>query len=369
MFVQMNNYLKPDPVQLLNQSMKYVTNGQDNEYFYYIQDRYIGSPTNASIIDSYANYIFGEGLKFENSELNIYDYLSKSDARLISKDIKMYGAFALQVVYTRDRKNIAKLYHLSVPSVAIVKQQNLSDDIEGYWYSFDWRNKTKFSPVAYPAFGTSKEPVEIFYCKIPSPQPLFALPDYQSGLQYCKLEEELSNYYINHVKNGFMAGTLINVNQGIPENDEAKEDAERAILAKVQGSPNSNNIVISFNDNKDSATTVEKFQVEDAFKQYGALATEARVSIMMAHKVTNPILFGIKENTGFGNNAGEMAVALKTLYRSQINPIREIIIDGLEKVFHYNIPDVKINFIDFDELVIKEEPSTEVPSNNPQLNS
>ena len=367
MVLQMNNYVKPNPSQLLTQSGKHVTNGIDNSYFYEVEDRYLGSPTNQAVIDSYANFIYGEGLIAIGA--NLSDYISKSDIRLLIKDLKMQGAFCIQVIYNESRTAIAKLHHITVKSIAIDKQQDISDDPTGYWYSFDWRNKSKFKPQFIPAFGMSEELTELAYFRIPSPQPLFSLPDYQSGLQYCQLEEELSNFYINHVKNNFSAGKIVNVNQGIPETDEAQEEAERAILSKVKGTSNAGNIIISFNDNKENATTVDSVEITNAYEQFSALSIEARDKILMAHKVVNPILFGVKDGGGLGNNADEMTVALKTLYRSQINPMREIFIDGLEEVFKFNGGSLKFEFIDFEELTIKEKVAVAAPANVVDVNA
>ena len=354
--IQMNNYIKPDPKVLLQQSTKYITNGTDNEYFTYVENRYLGSPTNQAVIDSYSNYIYGNGLSI-TSELISKNIISKTDTRLLVKDMKMQGAFALQVVYSRDKSKIAKLYHLPVKSIAIAKQDDITEEPDNYWYCFDWSNKTKFKPQMYPAFGkgTEEDFTEIFYVRIQSPQPLFSLPDYQSGLQYCDLEEELSNFLNKHIKNNFSAGKIINVNQGIPADDEAQEEAERAILGKVQGTSNAGNIIISFNDNKDNATTVDTIEIQDAYQQFQWLSEEARDKILMSHKVVNPILFGVKDGSGLGNNADEMIIALKTLYRSQINPTREVILDGLEYLLSFNDPNVKINFIDFEELLINKK--------------
>jgi hypothetical protein len=71
--------------------------------FKYIKDRYNGSPTNAGIINSYVNYIIGEGL-IEISNFNINKYISKRDIRLICQDYKLYGQFTLQIIWSQGSK-------------------------------------------------------------------------------------------------------------------------------------------------------------------------------------------------------------------------------------------------------------------------
>ena len=350
---ELNNYVKPDERIVLTNTGRYLTHGKDNSYYQYVEERYIGSPTNNAVIDAYCSYIYGEGLQ---ANIDINSIISKNDVRLAIKDLKMHGQYTLQVVYTKDKKNIAKLYHIPVKQIAVDRPLEITDPIENFWYSFDWRYQTKYRPSLVPAFGTtSGKETEIAFVRIPSCEPIFSLPDYQSALQYCDLEEELSNFYNSHVKNKFSVGTIININQGF-DTPEEQEEAERSILAKTTGSSNAGTVIISVNDNKENATTVEQITIQDAYSQYEWLSTEARDKILMSHKVVNPILFGVKDGGGLGNNADEMTVALKTLYRSQIKPFREIFIDGLENILSYGGTTPELYFKDFEELVVKEEP-------------
>lgn len=363
--VKMNNYVKPDPHTLVTQTNKYITNGVDNDFFYYVENRYLGSPTNQAIIDNFSNYILGEGLYDQSNSINLRDILDEEDERLAVTDFKMQGACVFQVVYTMGGpKQIAKLYYLPTKTIAINKQPDITDEIESYWYCFDWKNKTRFKPYTVPAFGFGQDrESEILYIKRQSPQPLFALPDYTSGLQYAEVEEELSNYYANHIKNNFSAGKIINVNQGIPISDEAQEEAEAAIMAKVRGTSNAGNIIISFNKNKDTATTVENIEITDAYQQFEVLSREAREKIMLSHKVNDPALFGLPMPSGFSSVAEQMVQSLKILYRSQINPSRNIITKALNKALKLNSPNVDLKFRDFQELNVSPEVSSQSNTN------
>jgi hypothetical protein len=349
----LNNYVRPDERIVLTNTGRYLTHGRDNSYYQYVEERYIGSPTNNAVIDAYCSYIYGEGL---DGNIDISKIISKNDVRLAIKDLKMHGQYTLQVVYTKDKKSVAKLYHIPVKQIAVNRPPEITDEIENFWYCFDWRYQTQYRPKLVPAYGTtSGAESEIAFVRTPSCEPIYSLPDYQSALQYCDLEEELSNFYNSHVKNKFSAGTIININQGF-ETPEDQEEAERSILAKTTGSSNAGTVIISVQDNKENATTVEQIIIADAYNQYEWLSNEARDKILMAHKVVNPILFGVKDGGGLGNNADEMTVALKTLYRSQIKPTREIFIDGLENILSYGGAEVEIYFKDFAELIVKEEP-------------
>jgi hypothetical protein len=362
--LNLNNYVKPDPHTLVIQTNKYVTNGTDNDFFYYVENRYLGSPTNQAIIDNYVNYILGDGLVDASGTINLEEILEEEEMRMIATDFKIHGNCAVQVIYAKGReKKVAQMLYIPTKSVAIYKQDDMTEDIEKYWYCFDWKNKTKFKPYTVPAFGFGENnESEILYIKRQSPQPLFALPDYQSGLQYCEVQEELSNYYNNHIKNNFSAGKIINVNEGIPDTDEAQDEAEAAILAKVRGTSVAGNIIVSFNSNKENATTVENIEVTDAYQQFETLSKEAQTNIMLSHKVNDPSLFGLPMTSGFSSVADQMVQSLKILYRSQINPMRKILTKGLEKALKVNSPTVKLEFIDFEELRIKTETNPAQPT-------
>lgn len=353
--VEMNKYVKVDIQSLLISSNKWITNGADNSYFYAVEDAYLGSPTNQSIIDNFTNYILGEGLIDETGSVDIESILDEECLRNAVTDFKMQGACAFQVIYNFGG-TINKLYYVPTKSLAVNKEPDITDEVTSYWYSFDWRFRTRYKPVEIPAFGYGNGlESEILYIKRQSAQPVYALPDWQSGIQYCQTEQELSNYYNKHINNNFSAGKIININQGTTDSEEAMEEAERSILNKVAGTNAAGNTIVSFNDNYENRTTVESIEITDAYSQFQFLSQECLEKIMLAHKVNDKALFGLPMPSGFSSVAEQMVQSLKILYRSQINPSRKILTKGLEKAFKKNNPKVKLKFVDFEELQVKQE--------------
>jgi len=357
--LEMNKYVKVDIQSLLISSNKWITNGADNSYFYVVEEAYLGSPTNQSIIDNFTNYILGEGLIDESGSIDITTILGEEDLRNAVTDFKMQGACAFQVIYNFGG-GLNKLYYVPTKSLAVNKETDITDDVTSYWYSFDWRFRTRYKPQEFPAFGYGNGlETEILYIKRQSAQPVYALPDWQSGIQYCQTEEELSNYYNKHIKNNFSAGKIININQGTTDSEEAMEEAEQAILNKVTGSNNAGNVIVSFNDNKENATTVESIEITDAYSQFQFLSTECLEKIMLSHKVNDKALFGLPMPSGFSSVAEQMVQSLKILYRSQINPMRKILTSNLERAFKKNSPNVKLVFVDYEELQVTKQPVAE----------
>ncbi len=358
-FIEMNKYVKVDVQSLLISSNKWITNGADNDYFYVVEEAYLGSPTNQSIIDNFTNYILGEGLEDISGSVDISTILGEEDLRNAVTDFKMQGACAFQVIYNFGG-GVNKLYYIPTKSLAVNKEADITDDVTSYWYSFDWRFRTRYKPQQFPAFGYGNGlESEILYIKRQSAQPVYALPDWQSGIQYCQTEEELSNYYNKHIKNNFSAGKIININQGTTDSEEAKEEAEQVILRKVTGSNAAGNTVVSFNDNYENRTTVESIEITDAYSQFQFLSQECLEKIMLSHKVNDKALFGLPMPSGFSSVAEQMVQSLKILYRSQINPMRKILTSNLDRVFKKTNPNVKLVFVDYEELRVTTQPITQ----------
>jgi hypothetical protein len=350
--IQFNNYVKLDPTELLYKTNKWITNGIDNTYFNTVENAYLGSPTNQSIIDNFSNYILGEGLYDINNLLNVESILNDEDLRNAVTDYKTQGACAFQVIYNFEKKPV-KLYYVPVKCLAVNREADISEDPSSYWYSFDWRFRNKYRPEQIPAYGKGdKTTTEILYIKRHSAQPVYTLPDWQSGIQYTQVEEELSNYYKSHIKNGFSAGKIININQGGTDSEEAMMETKKVMNRELTGSSAAGVTIYSFNDNYENRTTVESIEITDAYSQFQFLSAECRTMIMMAHKVNDPSLFGLPLPSGFNSAAEQMVQSLKILYRSQIKPSRKIIINQLNKVFKSIEPNSDVAFLDFEELRI-----------------
>jgi hypothetical protein len=214
-------------------------------------------------------------------------------------------------------------------------KENEEEEIDTYFYSRDWTNTTKFKPIPFASFGTSKDDIEIYNgAPYKAGKTYFSDPDYLSGLPYCEMEEEISNYYISHIKNGLSFGYIINIPDGNSLSEDEKDDLERKIKQKLTGSSNAGKFVLSFNG-RDAEITVTPLTVNDAHKQWEYLTSESRQQIMTSHRVVSPILFGIKDNTGFGNNADELDTAREQLIKFVIAPKQQFILNGIEEILRF----------------------------------
>ena len=358
--VNLSNYTSPEIKEVRNKD--WVSYGQDNDYYQYLIDRYNGSPTNNAIVNGLSEMIFGKGLNATDSDRKPDEYaqmislFKKDTVRKFCYDLKLMGQCAIQVIYSKDRTKIAQVEHLPIETIRAEKVNESSNQIEGYYYHSDWLNiKPNETPQRIPAFGTSNQAIEILCVKPYRAGFYYYSPvDYQGGLQYAELEEEISNYHLNNIKNGLAPSMLINFNNGIP-NEEERELIERRIYDKFSGSSAAGKFILSFNDNIDSGATLEPVQLSDAHNQYQFLSDESSKKILVSHRIVSPMLFGIKDNTGLGNNAEELQTASILNNNVVIKPFQELLIDSFNQILAFNGISLNLYFETLQPLEFNED--------------
>ena len=344
--VNLSSYTSPVIKEV--QGKDWVEYGEDNNYFQYLIDRYNGSPTNNAILNSLIDLTYGKGLDATDSARKPSEYalmkglFTKDCVKKLVADYVMMGQCAIQVVYSQDHNTIVRVEHIPIETLR-AERCNEEGEVEGYYYAKSWSDvkSRKETPIRIPAFGTSKEGLEILYIKPYRAGYYYYSPvDYQGGLPYAELEEEVANYHINNIQNGLSPSMLINFNNGVPSEEERRQ-IEMQIANKFSGSSNAGKFILAFNDNKDLAATVDPVQLSDASEQYQFLSQEATQKLMVSHRIVSPMLLGIKDNTGLGNNADELKTASTLMDNIVIRPKQELLLDAFETILHYN--DVRLN--------------------------
>lgn len=338
--VNLSSYTSPKVSEVRGKD--YVSYGEDNNYYQYLIDRYNGSPTNNAIINGISEMIYGRGIDATDSNrkpdayAQMMSLFKKDCVRKLAYDLKLMGGCAMQIIYSKDRSKIAQVEHFPVETLRAEKA-NEDGDIEAYYYFKDWTKiKPSDNPLRIPAFGTSKESIEILFVKPYRAGFYYYSPvDYQGGLQYAELEEEISNYHLNNILNGLAPSMLINFNNGVP-NEEERQLIENRIKQKFQGSSNAGKFILAFNDDANAAATITPVQLSDAHNQYQFLSDESMRKIMVSHRVVSPMLLGIKDNSGLGNNAEELKTASILMDNTVIRPFQTLLIDAFDQVLAYN---------------------------------
>lgn len=359
-FMALNSYVKPEVKEVSGK--QWIEYGSDNNYFQYLIDRYNGSPTNNAIINGVIDMIYGKGLAATDAAQKPDEYammmalFTKDCMKKVVSDFKMMGNAAIQVIYNQDHSRIVKVEHIPVETLRAEKC-NEEGFIPAYYYAKSWDRvaQRKEVPVRIDAFGTSKAGIEILYIKpYKAGYYYYAPTDYQGSLPYAELEEEVANYHISNIKNGLAPSMLINFNNGTPTEDE-QTLIEARIADKFSGSSNAGRFILAFNDNKELAATIEPVQLSDASEQYQFLSDECTKKIMVGHRVTSPMLLGIKDQTGLGNNADELKTASILFDNIVIRPLQEVLLDAVEEVLSFNGASLNVYFKTLQPLEFKED--------------
>ena len=359
--LQLANYVRPEIKE--SASKDFVLNGDKNSFYQEIIDRYNGSATNRAIIDAYAQYIYGKGLTSNQKSTKAIQFadilriLSKKDLKNVCQDYSLFGEASIEIIFKGGK--VMQIKH--TPKNCIVpNKMDDNGDIKSYWYSRDFSQPRKYEPIQIPAFGfdTIKNGSAIYIISdYQVGKTYFSDPTYLSGMPYAVFEEEYSNFVVNHIKNGLSFGHIINFNDGADKTEEQKKAIFDSFRQNLAGSTNAGKFVLAYNDNKENSVTIEALTVSDAHKQYEFLTADAMQKIMLSHRVTSPILFGIKDATGFGNNADEMQVAFDELMLNVIQPKQEVILDALMFVLNQNGFNIDLDFIPLRPKTTTEQPT------------
>ena len=305
-----------------------------DDYFSNITDAYMNSTTQAACIGGIADMIFGKGIYCENEEQKqaFAKMLQQEEVKRVVFDLKLYGNACFQVYWDDTHTKIIKMYHVPVQNI---RAEKLKDEpkIQGYYYSTDWKDQRAVRNKLYiPAFGTSNEKMELFYIKDYSPAHFYySVPDWFPGIQFCYVEAELSNLHLNNIENGFLPLVMINMNNGIPAPEE-RDTIEDMLQSKFTGTRNAGRFILSFNDDKDRQPTIETITTENLHEKYKFVAEYAQDRILVANRVTSPLLMGIRTAVnGFSSNSEEMQTAYSILQTMTIEPFQNLILNQLNK--------------------------------------
>jgi len=361
-FARINFAESKIPVFKENKAKNYITYGTDNRYPQMLIDLYNSSPKHGAIVSQKAQYIAGdktevianntEQLTIANDRLaSINAYESFDDVKSkIAADLELFDGFALEIIWNKAKTSIAEIYHLPF--------QNVRHSLDGhYWYAEDW-NDRKVEPIYYYCWNPStRENKQLYYFKMyKAGQGEYPTAPYQSALKYIEIDTEIANFHLNSIKSGFSAQTLLQLFKGVPTPSEARETIKR-FKDNFSGTDNAGSIIIQFNDPNETPSVVNNLAPSDFDKQFDLLNQTVQQEILMAHRVTSPMLFGIKTEGQLGGRS-ELIEAFEAFQTSYIEPRQTQMDRALTSIFRYitpvtiktkNKPPIGLNYVELFE--------------------
>ena len=375
--VKLSHYNIPHLVEKSNQD--WISFGEDNLYPNYILDLFLGSAINGALIKSIGAMIYGEGLEATNADdntdtkesyLRLTELLHNSDDDVLkdlAMDLKLFGGCYVNVIWSRDRSKIAKMKH--IPAQYIRSGKMVDGEIDTYYYSSDWSKfkKQEHRPVPYRAFSVEdrSNASQILMIRDKNPALFYGFaPDYVAATDYIQLDLEIAQFHLSNISNGMFPSMAINFANGVPTEEE-RRTIERQINQKFASSKAAGKILITFNDGKESAPEIVPIDSNGASESYQFLSKEVVNKVLSGHRVTSPILFGIRsEGGGLGNNADELRDAYSLFNNTVVIPFQNTLLKGLGKIFRVNDINLDLYFkslkpADFIDLEVTKTQSEE----------
>jgi hypothetical protein len=353
-------YIKVEEVEK-ETTRGWVEWGEGNAMPQYLIDLYQSSPVHGSLVNSISFMIAGKGFKSDNPTAQAQIEKLSLDKILPSSalDLKLQGGVYWELIYSMDHTRIVQVNHLPYENVRLAISDS-EDHICGVWYSRDWADirKQKNRPEYVPLFNAEDpSPRQVLFFHLHSVGSLYyPRPDYISSKDWIELTRHISEYHVNNILNGFFPSFHINFANGEPS-PEAQRMISKEIERNLSGTQNAGKFLITFTKNKDEAPVIQPFPVTDADKQYQYLSTEATSQIIVAHRVTSPLLMGVRtDGNGLGSNTDEIKAALYVFTKQVIEPFQRIITDAVEQVLEYNGVAAKVN-IEKNDIIEMNEPA------------
>ena len=329
--VELSHYNIPHIVEKTNQD--WVSFGEDNLYPNYLLELFLGSAINGALIKSIGAMIYGEGLAAtdaDENEATKESYLklngllhdSPDDVlKDLAMDLKLFGGCYVNVIWSRDRKSISKIIHIGAQYIRSGKM--VEGEIDTYYYSSDWSKfkKAEHAPRAYKAFSTTDrtQASQILMIRDKNPALFYGFaPDYVAATDYIQLDLEIAQFHLSNISNGMFPSMAINFKNGVPSDDE-RRTIERQINDKFTSSKAAGKILLTFNDGGDTTPEIVPLDTNNASESYQFLSKEVVNKVLSGHRVTSPLLFGIRaEGGGFGSNADELRDSFFSLFNNTV---------------------------------------------------
>jgi hypothetical protein len=327
---------------------KYMKFGADNQYPEYLISLYNQSSTHASCVNAIVQAVTGEGLITEDEDiLKVANREGESWNDIFAKvalDYKLFGGYALEIIYSRDRSKIAEIYHVDFSHVRAM-EKNDRNKIPGFYISSEWKPIWNYNIEQddkelprLPAFNLQKrneEPKQLLYHNPYRPgQQYYPLPDYVAGSKVIDLDQEVDNFHISNIRNGLAPSLAITTFTNA--NDEERQAIENMLRLQYEGTSNAGNMLYMDVADPTLKPDITPIPQNGADDYYTTLNDVVSQKILTSHRITSPALLGIKENTGLGNNADELETAYRLFLNTVVLPFQQSILDGLEGLLEVN---------------------------------
>jgi hypothetical protein len=354
--------------------IEYGTEDWRNLYPQFLIDLYYSSSISAAIINATAEMISAEDLIIEDEEdrdlearVRLQNFMDRANSneslhevlKKVAFDFKLQGAFALNIVWSKDRTQIAEVYHVGVEKIRCAKPDEFGKT-KGYYISADWSNTRTNKPYYVPCFNVNDRtsPNQILYSGLYSPNMnSYYTPDYVSCNNWALIDSRVSEFHLNNISSGFSGSFMISFANGIPSQEE-RNQIERSLTEKFCSETNSGKFVLTFSDDKTRVPEITAISPSDLDKQFLALQELLTTNVLSGHRVTSKTLMGLDSANGFSSNADELLNASNFYLNTVVKPFQGQILKVLHKIFKVNNMDMPVQFVQLKPITIQFDSET-----------
>ena len=348
--------------------IEYGTEEWRNLYPQFLIDLYYNSSTHAAIINATAEMIAGEDLVVEDKDTDLDAYVELKKffrhangketlhqvVKKLAFDFKLQGAYAIHIIWNQERTKIVEVYHVPVERVRAGIPNNLGQ-IDTYYISSNWANERENPPTEIAAFNTNDRTAtsQLLYTGAYSPNmDCYHTPDYIAANNWCLVDQRVAEFHLNNIENGFSGSYFISFANGVPTQEE-RFQIEQSLTDKFTGARNSGKFILTFSDDKTRTPEITPIAVSNASEQYLALQELLVQNILTGHRVTSPMLMGIKSDTGLGSNVDELNAAANFYLNTVVKPLQFHILDTLQTIFSVNNIDLPVSFVQLKPITVE----------------
>ena len=290
---------------------QWIEYGADNLYPEFLVSLSNASSKHNALLVKEANMTAGNGwIETLSNKAFIENENGKEDLDMIafknSSDLNLYGSYAIAITWSKDRKSIARMTYVDVRKIRIAKDVDEKDDpamfarqsdgVQFYYISADWSNtrKEKNKPELIQGFSEkyNDEATQLMYVsQYRSGTEWYTLPQYISAVNWISLDEEIANFHISSVMNGFTPSMIISFQGGVPSEEEM-ESIHKDIQKKYAGTDNASRVFLTFSESKETAPEFVPIEPNSSDERFIQLEESIQSNIVIAHGAS-PIVAGI----------------------------------------------------------------------------
>jgi DNA-binding MarR family transcriptional regulator len=337
----------PLPIYKEVKGKDWIYYGERNDYPNYLLRIYNNSAKHNAILTGKVDYICGNGWSVNADDpmekAKAYGMINKVNSedeslneltKKLTTDLSIFGGYYLQVIWTKATGEIAELYHVDYYKV------RTNNENSEFYVSDNWIKNDNVNPrpdyETFPAFDpNNRTGSQILYFKeYRAGANTYSLPDYRGAISYIELDISIGEYHLNTINNGMFSSKLINLNGGKVSQEE-EDRIERQFKEKFSGSKNAGKFMLAFNDSKENEPSIVDLSGTELDKHFDLLNKTVQQEIFSGHKVTSPMLFGVKTEGQLGGRA-ELREASELFQNTYVNAKQRSLEETINYLYKFN---------------------------------